>query len=147
MSSVNKVILIGRCGRDVEIRVTPSGMSIGSTSIATSSKRKGVEETQWHRVTFFDKLAEIAGEYLTKGKEVYIEGRLSYEKYTDKDGIEREVAKILVDQMQLLGGRGGDEGRDERPMKKPLPENRPSRGDVAKKKPDPFDDDDEMIPF
>jgi single-strand DNA-binding protein len=86
--------------------------------VATSSRRKdkasgeSIEDTQWHRVTFYDRLAEIAGEYLKKGKPVYIEGRLKYGKYTDKDGIERNTVDIVAEQMQMLGGRdsGGDEG-------------------------------------
>ena len=118
MASVNKVILIGNCGRDPEVRYTPSGTAICNVSVATSSRRKdkasgeSIEDTQWHRVTFYDRLAEIAGEYLKKGKPVYIEGRLKYGKYTDKDGIERNTVDIVAEQMQMLGGRdsGGDEG-------------------------------------
>ena len=117
MASVNKVILIGNCGRDPEVRYTPSGTAICNVSVATSSRRKdkasgeSIEDTQWHRVTFYDRLAEIAGEYLKKGKPVYIEGRLKYGKYTDKDGIERNTVDIVAEQMQMLGGRdsGGDE--------------------------------------
>jgi single-strand DNA-binding protein len=118
MASVNKVILIGNCGRDPEVRYTPSGTAICNVSVATSSRRKdkasgeSIEDTQWHRVTFYDRLAEIAGEYLKKGKPVYIEGRLKYGKYTDKDGIERNTVDIVAEQMQMLGGRdgGGEEG-------------------------------------
>lgn len=118
MASVNKVILIGNCGRDPEVRYTPGGTAICNVSVATSSRRKdkasgeSIEDTQWHRVTFYDRLAEIAGEYLKKGKPVYIEGRLKYGKYTDKDGIERNTVDIVAEQMQMLGGRdsGGDEG-------------------------------------
>jgi single-strand DNA-binding protein len=116
MASVNKVILIGNCGRDPEVRYTPQGTAICNVSVATSSRRKDrntgetVEDTQWHRVTFYERLAEIAGEYLKKGRPVYIEGRLKYGKYTDKDGIERNTVDIIAEQMQLLGGReGGDE--------------------------------------
>ncbi|KPF95530.1 single-stranded DNA-binding protein, partial [beta proteobacterium AAP121] len=113
MASVNKVILVGNCGRDPEVRYAPSGAAIANVSIATSSRRKdkntgeSVEETQWHRVTFYDRLAEIAGEYLKKGRPVYIEGRLKYGKYTDKDGIERNTVDIVANEMQLLGGRDG----------------------------------------
>ena len=119
MASVNKVILIGNCGRDPEVRYTPGGTAICNVSVATSSRRKdkasgeSIEDTQWHRVTFYDRLAEIAGEYLKKGKPVYIEGRLKYGKYTDKDGIERNTVDIVAEQMQMLGGRdggGGEEG-------------------------------------
>jgi single-strand DNA-binding protein len=113
MASVNKVILIGNCGRDPEVRYTASGMAMCNISIATSSRRKdkatgeSIEDTQWHRVQFYDKLAEIAGEYLKKGKPVYVEGRLKYGKYTDKDGIERNTTDIVAEQMQMLGGREG----------------------------------------
>src|ERR1700742_2554607 len=118
MASVNKVILIGNCGRDPEVRYTPGGTAICNISVATSSRRKdkasgeSIEDTQWHRVTFYDRLAEIAGEYLKKGRPVYVEGRLKYGKYTDKDGIERNTVDIVAEQMQLLGGREsmGDEG-------------------------------------
>ena len=113
MASVNKVILIGNCGRDPEVRYAPSGAAICNVSIATSSRRKDkasgetIEDTQWHRVTFYDRLAEIAGEYLKKGRPVYVEGRLKYGKYTDKDGVERNTVDIVATEMQLLGGREG----------------------------------------
>jgi single-strand DNA-binding protein len=113
MASVNKVILVGNCGRDPEIRYLPSGQPVASVSIATSSRRKDrntgetIEETQWHRVTFFDRLAEIAGEYLKKGRSVYVEGRLKYGKYTGQDGIERNTVDIIATELQLLGNREG----------------------------------------
>jgi single-strand DNA-binding protein len=119
MASVNKVILIGNCGRDPEVRYTPQGTAICNVSVATSSRRKDrntgetVEDTQWHRVTFYERLAEIAGEYLKKGRPVYVEGRLKYGKYTDKDGIERNTVDIVAEQMQLLGGREGMGGGDD----------------------------------
>jgi len=113
MASVNKVILIGNCGRDPEVRYLPSGQAVANVSIATSSRRKDknsgemVEDTQWHRVTFYDRLAEIAGEYVKKGRPVYIEGRLKYGKYTDQAGVERNTVDIIATEMQLLGGREG----------------------------------------
>ncbi|MFM7532761.1 MAG: single-stranded DNA-binding protein [Rubrivivax sp.] len=119
MASVNKVILVGNCGRDPEVRYAPSGAAICNISIATSSRRKDkasgdtVEDTQWHRVTFYDRLAEIAGEFLKKGRPVYVEGRLKYGKYTDKDGIERNTVDIVATEMQLLGGREGGMSADE----------------------------------
>jgi single-strand DNA-binding protein len=119
MASVNKVILVGNCGRDPEVRYAPSGSAICTISIATSSRRKDkasgelVEETQWHRVTFYDRLAEVAGEYLKKGRPVYVEGRLKYGKYTDKDGIERNTVDIIASEMQLLGSREGAGTADE----------------------------------
>ena len=112
MSSVNKAIILGNCGRDPELRFMPSGKAVCNVSIATSSKRKDkdtgemIEDTQWHRVTFYDKLAEIAGEYLKKGKSVYIEGRIQYGKFTNKDGVEQYTTDIIAHEMQLLGGRG-----------------------------------------
>jgi single-strand DNA-binding protein len=117
MASVNKVIIVGNLGRDPEVRYTPSGAAICSLAVATSRSWKDkntgerAEETEWHRVTLFDRLAEIAGEYLKKGRPVYIEGRLKTRKYIDKDGIEKYATDILAAEMQLLGGRdGGDEG-------------------------------------
>ena len=113
MASVNKVILIGNCGRDPEVRYLPSGSAVATVSIATSSKRKDkgsgemIEETQWHRVTFFDRLAEIAGEYVKKGRPIYVEGRLKYGKFTNKDGVEQNTCDIIATEMQLLGGREG----------------------------------------
>lgn len=111
MSSVNKVILLGNCGRDPEMRYMPSGKAVCNVSIATSSKRKDkttgetMEDTQWHRVTFYDKLAEIAGEYVKKGKQIYVEGRIQYGKFTNKDGVEQHTCDIVATEMQLLGGR------------------------------------------
>ncbi|MBC5763899.1 single-stranded DNA-binding protein [Ramlibacter albus] len=122
MASVNKVILVGNCGRDPEIRYLPSGQAVANVSIATSSRRKDktsgetVEQTEWHRVTFFDRLAEIVGEYVKKGTPIYIEGRITYRKYTDKDGIEKNATDIIATEMQMLGGRegmGGPRGGDE----------------------------------
>ena len=118
MASVNRVILIGNLGQDPVVRYAPSGAAICNISIATSSRRKdkatgeSIEETQWHRVTFYDRLAEVAGEYLKKGRPVYVEGRLKYGKYTDKDGIERNTCDIIATEMQLLGGREGGDGGD-----------------------------------
>jgi single-strand DNA-binding protein len=117
MASLNKVQLIGNAGKDPEIRYSPSGMAICHLSLATSSKRKDqngemIETTEWHRLVFFDKLAEIIGQYITKGSTIYVEGRLKYGKYQDKDGVEKYTTDIVVDQMQMLGGRdgGGQQG-------------------------------------
>lgn len=112
MASVNKVILVGNLGRDPEIRYLPSGDPVANITIATSSKYKGkdgnmVEETEWHRVTFFGKLAEIVGQYLKKGRPVYVEGRIKTRKYTDKDGVEKYATDIIANEMQMLGGREG----------------------------------------
>lgn len=110
MASVNKVQILGRVGRDPEVRRLASGMAAVSLSIATSAKRKDkisgqyIEDTQWHRVQFFDKLAEIVGEYVGKGKLIYVEGRLKYGKYTDKNGVEQNTCDIVATEMQMLGG-------------------------------------------
>jgi len=112
MASVNKVILVGNLGRDPEVRYSPDGAAICSISIATTSqwkdKRTGErrEETEWHRVVFYNRLAEIAGEYLKKGRSVYIEGRIKTRKWQDKEtGADRYSTDIIADQMQMLGGR------------------------------------------
>ena len=121
MASVNKVILIGNLGRDPEVRYTPSGAAVCNVSIATTrnwKSREGgerQEETEWHRVVFYDRLAEIAGEYLKKGRPVYVEGRLKTRKWTDKEGKEQYTTEIIAEQMQLLGSResgGGGGGED-----------------------------------
>lgn len=169
MASVNKVILVGNCGRDPEIRYLPSGQAVANVSVATSSRRKDkntgemVEDTQWHRVTFFDRLAEIAGEYVKKGRPIYVEGRLTYRKYTDKDGIEKNATDIIATELQLLGGRegmggpsgGGDEGYEGAPAapRRMAPAARPA-APAPRPAPAPaprassgFDDMDDDIPF
>ncbi|MBD3892377.1 single-stranded DNA-binding protein [Hydrogenophaga sp.] len=120
MASVNKVILVGNCGRDPEIRYLPSGQAVANVSLATSSRRKDkntgetVEDTQWHRITFYDRLAEIAGEYVKKGRPIYVEGRLKYGTYVDKaSGVEKNTVDIIATELQLLGGREGQGGGDE----------------------------------
>ena len=159
MASVNKVILIGNCGRDPEVRYAPSGAAICNVSIATSSRRKDktsgetIEDTQWHRVTFYDRLAEIAGEFLTKGRPVYVEGRLKYGKYTDKDGIERNTVDIVATEMQLLGGReggmgGGDDMGGGAPARSaPAQRSAPAAKPAPAKSATSFDDMDDDIPF
>jgi single-strand DNA-binding protein len=118
MASVNKVILVGNLGRDPEVRYSPDGAAICNISVATTSQWKDKasgekrEETEWHRVVMYNRLAEIAGEYLKKGRSVYIEGRLKTRKWQDKEtGADRYSTEIIADQMQMLGGReGGGEG-------------------------------------
>jgi single-strand DNA-binding protein len=113
MASVNKVILIGNLGRDPEVRYTPSGSAVCNVTLATTrnwkSKESGekVEETEWHRVVFYDRLAEIAGEYLKKGRSIYVEGRLKTRKWTDKDGAEKYTTEIIAQEMNMLGSREG----------------------------------------
>lgn len=161
MASVNKVILIGNLGRDPETRSTPSGSQVCNVTIATSrnwkDKNSGdrVEETEWHRVVFYDRLAEIAGEYLRKGRPVYVEGRLKTRKWTDKDGVEKYTTEIIAEQMQLLGSRegmgGGDadsEGGGGYERSRPAPRPAPSRQSAPPPKSSTgFDDMDDDIPF
>ena len=117
MASVNKVILIGNCGRDAEVRHLPSGQPVANVSLATTTRRKDrntgemVEETQWHRITFYERLAEVARDYVKKGRAIYVEGRLKYGKYTDNQGVERNTVDIIATDLTLLGGnREGGEG-------------------------------------
>jgi single-strand DNA-binding protein len=161
MASLNQVQLIGHLGRDPEVRYLPSGQAVASVSLATSSKYKDrqgnvVEDTQWHRITFYDKLAEIAGEYLQKGSLVFVQGRLKYGKYTDKDGVEKNSADIVAGQMTMLGGkdaqgagqeRGGSRAQDRRQDHHDAPtaarqRPAPSRGGSTG-----FDDMGDDIPF
>lgn len=119
---INKVILVGNLGNDPETKYTQGGMAVTKVSLATTSVRKDrdgntQERTEWHRVTFFGKLGEIAGEYLRKGSQVYVEGSIRYDKYTDKEGIERYTTDIIADEMQMLGGRGDGGGGGERPQR------------------------------
>jgi single-strand DNA-binding protein len=108
---INKVILVGNLGNDPEVKYTAGGMAITTASLATTSVRKDKEgntqeRTEWHRVKFFGKLGEIAGEYLRKGSQCYVEGSIRYDKYTDKEGQDRYITEIIADEMQMLGGRG-----------------------------------------
>lgn len=155
---VNKVILVGNCGNDPETKYAQGGMAVTRISLATSSVRKdkqgnAVESTQWHRVVFFGKLGEIAGEYLKKGSQVYVEGSIKYDKYTGQDGVEKYTTDIIADDMQMLGGRGdnaGGGGASSRPARS---EGRSSGGRGAQHSgpattSDALDDfDDSLIPF
>ena len=157
MASVNKVILIGNLGRDPEVRYLPSGDAVANLNVATTEKWKDKngeqqEQTEWHRVAFFGRQAEICGEYLRKGSQVYIEGRLQTRKWTDKDGNERYTTEIRGDRMQMLGARGGGAAeppgrdpaaREPEPSASALPPAKPAGG----KKPANFDDLDDDIPF
>ncbi len=116
MASVNKVILVGNLGRDPETRFSPDGGAICNFSIATTESWKDKttgekkENTEWHRIVMYNRLAEIAGEYLKKGKAVYVEGRLKTRKWTDKDGVEKYTTEVIATEMQMLGGREGGGG-------------------------------------
>ena len=165
MASVNKVILIGNLGKDPEVRYMPSGSAICNIGIATSRSWKDKtsgerqEETEWHRVALFDRMAEVAGEYLKKGKSVYIEGRLKTRKWTDKDGVEKYTTEVIADRMELLGGResggaggaggagGGDDmGSTPAPRSAPPQRAAPAAKPAAKSSTG-FDDMDDDIPF
>jgi len=158
MASVNKVILVGNLGRDPETRYMPDGAAITNVSVATSfqwnDKASGEkkEETEWHRVVFRGKLAEIAGEYLKKGSQVYVEGRLRTRKWQDKEGQDRYTTEIVGDRMQMLGSRSGaGEPRGEMRSDAPPAEGKgaePKGAAAGAKKPaGKFDDLEDDIPF
>ena len=159
MASVNKVIIIGNLGRDPEVRYTPNGSAVCNVGVATTrtwkSKDSGdkVEETEWHRVVFYDRLAEIAGEYLKKGRSVYVEGRLKTRKWQDKDGAEKYTTEIIAEEMKMLGGRegmggGADEGGGGGYSERPQPASRPAgAARPAPKSSTGFDNMDDDIPF
>lgn len=142
--TVNKVILVGNLGKDPEVRNLPSGEAVASVTLATSNKYKNrngemVDETEWHNVTFFGRLAEIVGQYLKKGSSIYVEGRIKTEKYTDKNGIEKYATKIIAGEMKMLGGKpSGDGGGHAAPDARQAPTARPASN---------FDDMDNDIPF
>jgi single-strand DNA-binding protein len=139
MASVNKVVLIGNLGADVETRYLPSGDAVANIRLATTDKYKDKstgewkESTEWHRVAFFGKLAEIVTQYLKKGSSCYIEGKIRTRKWTDKDGAEKYSTEIVADQMQMLGGRqdGGASGESQHP-KRPAQRNKtaPANADL-----------------
>jgi single-strand DNA-binding protein len=156
MASVNKVILVGNLGRDPEVRYTPDNNAITNISVATTDTWKDKsgekqERTEWHRVAFFGKLAEIAGEYLKKGSQVYVEGRLQTRKWQDKEGQDRYTTEIVADRMQMLGSRSGMGAADSADMDDRGPP--PARSSGAKpsgggqKPAGKFDDLEDDIPF
>ena len=138
MASVNKAIIVGNLGRDPETRYMPNGEAVTNIAVATTESWKDKnsgdkkEITEWHRITFYRKLAEIAGQYLKKGSSVYIEGRLQTRKWTDKDGVERFTTEIIADTMQTLGGRpGGGSGTSDDDYGSSAPAPRQSTGGGA----------------
>ena len=176
MASVNKVIIVGNLGRDPEMRTFPSGDQVANVTIATTDKWKDKqsgemrEATEWHRVVFNGRLAEIAGQYLRKGSQVYVEGSLRTRKWTDQSGVEKYSTEIRADQMQMLGGRqgmggpqggghddggygGGEEQAPRRapppraPMAAPAPRPVPQAPAPAPRAASGFDDMDDDIPF
>ena len=169
MASVNKVIIVGNLGRDPETRSFPNGDQVTNVTIATTDRYKDKtsgemkEITEWHRVSFFGRLAEIAGQYLRKGSQVYVEGSLRTRKWTDKDGVEKYSTEIRADSMQMLGSRqgmggaGGDDGGSsgyEAPARAAAPASRPAASAPRQapaaapaKAASGFDDMDDDIPF
>jgi single-strand DNA-binding protein len=157
MASINKVIIVGNLGRDPETRYMPSGDAMTNIAVATTDKWKDKasgeqkEATEWHRIAFFGKLAEIAGQYLKKGSQVYIEGKLRTRKWTDKEGVEKYTTEIIADTMQMLGsrqggGNGGDDQDDAR--SRPSPSGRStSTAKPAARPAASFSDMDDDIPF
>ncbi len=156
MASVNKVIIVGNLGRDPETRYMPSGDAMTNIAVATTDKWKDKasgeqkEATEWHRVAFFGKLAEIAGQYLKKGSQVYVEGKLRTRKWTDKEGVEKYTTEIIADTMQMLGSRQGmgggapmDEGQGASAPRQSAPASRPAASKPAAN----FSDMDDDIPF
>ena len=154
MASVNKVILVGNLGRDPEVRYMPNGDAVCNFSIATTDSWKDKsgakqERTEWHNIVIYRKLAEIAGEYLKKGRPVYLEGRLQTRKWQTKEGQDRYTTEIVADQMQLLGGRDGGDNRsggddynqDSGSQRQPPRQQNPSAGTGG------FDDFEDDIPF
>jgi len=160
---INKVILVGNLGDDPETKYTQGGMAVTSVRLATTTVRKdregnNQEKTEWHRVKFFGKLAEIAGEYLRKGSQVYVEGRISYDEFQGQDGQKRYYTDIIVDEMQMLGGRGeggggGGGSRGDRPQRSAPPQRQERQESAPRREAAPasrdFGDDfaDDDIPF
>ena len=141
---VNKAIIVGNCGKDPEVRYMPSGSAVAEVSVATTESWKDKqtgekqERTEWHRITFFGRLAEIVGEYVRKGSQIYVEGSIRTEKWQDKEGKDRYTTKIIANEMQMLGGRsGGSASFDAGASEAPAPQAAPAGGND-------FDDD---IPF
>lgn len=154
MASVNKAILVGNLGKDPEVRYMPGGEAVANITLATTDTWKDKsgtkqEKTEWHRVSFFGRQAEVVGEYLKKGSQVYIEGRIQTRKWQDKDGQDRYTTEIVADRMQMLGGKSSGAGSFEvveenqpAPARPAAPAARPAP--AAKSSFDNFDDD---IPF
>ena len=156
MASVNKAIIVGNLGKDPEVRYTASGEAICNITVATSDTWKDKatgekkEATEWHRISFFGKLAEIAGQYLKKGSQVYVEGSIRTRKWTDKEGQERYTTEIEASEMQMLGGRqsaGSSGGEAEYGGSMPSQPAAPASRGAAPKKGPSFDDMDDDIPF
>ncbi len=154
MASVNKVIIVGNLGADPETRYTPGGDAITNIRVATTDRWKDKatgemkEATEWHRIVFFGRLAEVAGEYLKKGSQVYVEGSLRTRKWQDKDGQDRYTTEIRADAMQMLGRREGGGGpRDDAAAPRAAEPRAAAERPAAKKPAGKFDDMEDDIPF
>ena len=154
MASLNRVQLIGNIGRDPEQKYLPSGDAMTTIAVATTDSWKDKatgekrDKTEWHQVTFFGKLAEIAGQYLTKGSSVYVEGSLETRKYTDKNGVEKYSTSIKADKMQMLGSRPAQQDGAQQPAQQQRPAAPAPQRPAAPARPAPnFSDMDEDIPF
>ena len=149
--SINKVILVGNLGKDVDLRYTPAGIAVASFSLATSERYKDKdgkqhEKTEWHNVVAWRQLAEICDKYLTKGKQVYIEGKIQTRSYEDKDGNKRYITEIVADQMQMLGGGDGGNRQESRPAQRSSQGQERQPGDDYDHDPAHFPVDDDL-PF
>jgi single-strand DNA-binding protein len=155
MASVNKVILIGNLGKDPDIRYMPNGDAVANITLATSETWKDKtgakqEKTEWHRVTFYRKLAEIVGEYLKKGSSVYVEGRLETRKWTDKTGTDRYTTEIIANEMRMLGSKSGGssfEGENKNNKTSPPKDSAANNNNAASTPNSGFGDMDDDIPF
>lgn len=159
---INKVILIGNCGQEPEVRYMPNGNPVANISVATSESWKDkqtgqlMERVEWHRVVFFNRLAEIAGEYLRKGSQVYVEGSLRTRKWQDQSGQDRYTTEIVASEMQMLGGKGeqgGSQPQRQQPRQQSSPQNNQNSyaaahgGEGSPQQPQNFDNFDDDIPF
>lgn len=150
--AINKVIIVGFVGKDPEARYMPSGEQVTNMSVATTDKWRDKntgeqrEATEWHRISMFGKLAEIASEYVSKGSQVYVEGKLRTRKYTDREGVERYTTEIIADTMQMLGTRGDNEERNPEPSRGGGNSYAQAKGSTPGRQPNLSDMDDD-IPF
>lgn len=151
---VNKAIVLGNLGQDPDVRYTAGGAAVTNISVATAESWKDKEtgqqqeRTEWHRVVFFGRLAEIAGEYLRKGSQVYLEGRIQTRKWQDKEGQDRYTTEIVANEMQMLGSRsGGSANYDSAPMNNDINQDAPAKAPAAPAKDAVADDFDDDIPF
>ena len=152
MGSVNKVILVGNLGRDAELRYTPGGAAVATLNLATTEvwndrNNQRQEKTEWHRIVLWGKTAESLQEYLTKGKQIYVEGRIETRNWDDKDGQKRYMTEIIADRIQLLGGPGGDRDRTAGPARGSRPAEESYGGGGGSEADSQLGPDDDDVPF